>query len=431
MSLQFSTLAQLAPAPEVPEATPGNVIAGIMILAALTGSLSMIVVWINRVKRGTDIFPAAARKPLSVPLAVMICGILLTSLMALMAAGQVAETPADEKADAVAISESDETTEGAATASAEAKDVVSEVSESGSDTAESREDDGSRTIASDMSPDSEVSDSKAAAADDAITSTPAEATDDAEPMTEAKLIRMLYSTLTMNGMMFLFFGGAILLSQQLSSRAPDNDEGAGYESLQATALPHSRSRFPDLDEPPDVTALYESVMDEHAPPNPFLPVSPEATGGYERWNAATELRYACETFLVAYLPTALLRILILQLQPDAPSHPFLEVMQDGVSWTMLSLLALMAVVVAPIVEELLYRVTILGGLMQQRSLLAGWIVSSLLFGFAHGFPDSIALLPLAFALGYTYIRRRSYRTVVLVHFLFNAFNMLIAAIGMQ
>jgi membrane protease YdiL (CAAX protease family) len=57
-------------------------------------------------------------------------------------------------------------------------------------------------------------------------------------------------------------------------------------------------------------------------------------------------------------------------------------------------------------------------------------VSSVLFAFAHGFPDSLALLPLAFALGYTYLRRRSYITVMMVHFLFNAFNMVLAFASM-
>ena len=99
--------------------------------------------------------------------------------------------------------------------------------------------------------------------------------------------------------------------------------------------------------------------------------------------------------------------------------------------TTLLLIMLMAVVVAPIVEELLYRVTILGGFMQQKATTAGWILSSVLFGFAHGFPDSIALLPLAAVIGYTYIRRRSYRTVILIHLLFNGFNMVIAGIGLM
>ncbi len=56
-------------------------------------------------------------------------------------------------------------------------------------------------------------------------------------------------------------------------------------------------------------------------------------------------------------------------------------------------------------------------------------ISSVLFAFAHGFPDSVALLPLAAAIGWTYHRRRSYRTVVLIHVLFNGFNLLIAGLG--
>ncbi len=61
----------------------------------------------------------------------------------------------------------------------------------------------------------------------------------------------------------------------------------------------------------------------------------------------------------------------------------------------------------------------------------GMIVSCLLFSFAHGFPDSLALLPLAAALGYTYVRRQSYVTVMLIHFFFNAFNMIIATVGLM
>ncbi len=59
------------------------------------------------------------------------------------------------------------------------------------------------------------------------------------------------------------------------------------------------------------------------------------------------------------------------------------------------------------------------------------MLSSILFGLVHGIPDGIALLPLAFALGYTYLQRRSYITVILVHFFFNAFNLLLAVLMMM
>ena len=101
----------------------------------------------------------------------------------------------------------------------------------------------------------------------------------------------------------------------------------------------------------------------------------------------------------------------------------------------LLLIAFTAVVLAPIMEELLYRVVILGGLLNHprptpRSTMLAIGVTSVLFAFAHGFPDSVALLPLAVAIGWTYHQRRSYRTVVLVHVLFNGFNILLAGLGL-
>ena len=131
----------------------------------------------------------------------------------------------------------------------------------------------------------------------------------------------------------------------------------------------------------------------------------------------------------------MLRVLVVALTagltgevPD--QHPFLEMMESDVGIAVLGLIALTAVVLAPIVEELQFRVVILGGIAQLGRPWLALGVSSILFAFAHGFPDSLALLPLAFALGYAYLRRRSYITVMLVHFLFNAFNMVLAFASM-
>ena len=135
------------------------------------------------------------------------------------------------------------------------------------------------------------------------------------------------------------------------------------------------------------------------------------------------------------MPTLVFRLVILGLvmaitgkQPE--SHPFLEMMDDGVGLPILVMIAFTAIILAPVMEELMYRVIILGGMAQLGRPTLGLIISSVIFCFAHQFPDSLALLPLAFALGYTYLRRRSYITVILVHFLFNAFNMLLAGAAM-
>ena len=114
--------------------------------------------------------------------------------------------------------------------------------------------------------------------------------------------------------------------------------------------------------------------------------------------------------------------------PD--SHPFLEMLAAGVSVPMILMILIMAVFVAPIVEELQFRVVILGGIAQLGKPVLALIASSILFSFAHSFPDSIALIPLALALGYAYLRRRSYVTVMLVHFLFNGFNMILALVAL-
>ena len=111
------------------------------------------------------------------------------------------------------------------------------------------------------------------------------------------------------------------------------------------------------------------------------------------------------------------------------SHPFLEMLEAGVSVSMIAIIVLVAVFVAPIVEELQFRVVVLGGIAQIGQPRLALIASSILFAFAHEFPDSIALIPLALALGYAYLRRRSYVTVMLVHFLFNGFNMILALVS--
>ena len=78
----------------------------------------------------------------------------------------------------------------------------------------------------------------------------------------------------------------------------------------------------------------------------------------------------------------------------------------------------------------MFRVVIFGGMLQRNLFWPGMIISSILFGMAHGFPDCIALLPLAAVIAFTYSRRRSYRTAILVHFLFNFFNMMLAGLSL-
>ena len=278
----------------------------------------------------------------------------------------------------------------------------------------------------------------------------------------------LIQTVVMDVFLFLVFGVVVFVAR-LQGRARLSESAALLPSPQTQAYQaakYSPANFwPDLDDASaapmpgsplpverSVTPSGASSVPSHseASESPWAApqaesnisssaemISPGETSGEvdEPFSFLTELRYAAEVFLAAYVPTAMLRVLVVALTagltgevPD--QHPFLEMMESDVGIAVLGLIALTAVVLAPIVEELQFRVVILGGIAQLGRPWLALVVSSVLFAFAHGFPDSLALLPLAFALGYAYLRRRSYITVMLVHFLFNAFNMVLAFLSM-
>ena len=388
--------------PEAVEATLGNVIAALLVMSAMAGSLLMIIIWWQRLAAGTDILPTATRKPLRIPPPLLIGGIVLSGMMALMVllallAALLPEGMLQEAANGDA-----------------AFAVVEEPDEATAET---------------------VTENEAAEAVDESVAEDDEAEKKAEKKAgmQAKFNTMLWQTLTINGIMFCVFGVSTCLAQTNHSRRSVSNADVRYPPFEAAAhQPFSAAQAdPDTsDAEVDFLNDEDTFANPYAAANPYADTATNSQANPEPWSLTTELRFACETFLVAYLPTSILRILIVNILPDAPSHPFLEMLTEGVDWNIMALIAVMAVVVAPLVEELLYRVTVLGGLWQQNNLMIAWIVSSVLFSFAHGFPDSIALLPLAFAIGYTYIQRRSYRTVVMVHFLFNAFNMAIAGASM-
>ena len=174
-------------------------------------------------------------------------------------------------------------------------------------------------------------------------------------------------------------------------------------------------------EPHDVPCNPESTAELPAPPSPF--------------SLFEELFCAAEVTLAAYFPTMLLRLtLVLLIQwftgEEAPSNPLLDMITSGAGGMLLLCVIFTGVVVAPVVEELQFRVVLLGGLLQAGLKRVAVASAAISFSLLHGFPDGLALLPLAFALGYAYMRRQSYLTVIFVHFMFNAINLGIAFMAM-
>ena len=456
---ELNMLAQAAAQPE--KVTPGATIAGFLVLGVMVSSVWMIVVWVGRRNLTGHALPAARRGILRVPPVLTFVGIGLSLLMfVLMTMVSLQEKPGAKAASKPA-------TNPAAGSSAQATSSTAEQSPPGqSTTAEesaapevtsaettAKETTSAETTSSETANPSERSEKKKSAA---------------SQMSPEDMQSALIQTVVMDAFLFLVFGGVVYVSR-LQGRARLSESAALLPSPQTpayqTAMYSPANFWPDLDdasaaplpgyplpvERSETPARAGSVVDNiAASESPWAApqtetnissaaemISPGETLSEvdEPFSFLTELRYAAEVFLAAYVPTAMLRILLVVLTegltgevPD--QHPFLDMMESDVGMAVLSLIVLTAVILAPIVEELQFRVVILGGIAQLGKPWLALGVSSVLFAFAHGFPDSLALLPLAFALGYTYLRRRSYVTVMLVHFLFNAFNMVLAFASM-
>lgn len=449
------------------EMTAGKLMAGLLVLAVSGGSIGMIAVWIFRIVNGQPPLPAAHRRPLYVPLPLAIIGTIWALMMAVSVLFLGNEVPDELKQVQPGVATQAKSVSADTQTTSTETEVTSSIDPVTSDTAAPDTDAGHTDEGIADSNVSEASTGQAVQKKKKMT-----AAERATAM--ARFRQMIWTTIVFQLGMFVVFGLAVLLCHQLRPDRSVVESEAEQRILAPAPLATSFSAVPsvspwgDLDAPPatsttseQLTAmspaaadqgLFEETTEEAATANaadnlhPFAasqvtaapesgddphasPQQPEARV-YDTWRFLPELRFAAETFLVAYVPTAAIRIIMVLSIEDPPQHPFLDMLDEGVGIGLMLLIAFTATVVAPIVEELLYRVTVLGGLLQSTNLATAWVTSSVLFALAHGFPDSVALLPLAFVIGYTYIKRRSYRTVVMVHLLFNGFNMALAGMAM-
>lgn len=134
---------------------------------------------------------------------------------------------------------------------------------------------------------------------------------------------------------------------------------------------------------------------------------------------------AGQTVLVSLLPVGLVILLTSSLRNEENMHEMFKIMQNSHDPMVFLLILLSAVILAPLWEELLYRVC-LQGVLQKLHPVGGILVTAVIFSMAHGWPDSLALIPLSLMLGVLYYWKRSYLTNVLAHALFNSYNFLLA-----
>lgn len=149
----------------------------------------------------------------------------------------------------------------------------------------------------------------------------------------------------------------------------------------------------------------------------------------QNWRSAVVL--GTRGFLAAVLPVVLFRLATSPLNDGQPEHSLLKLLQSDQGTETIFWITFSAVVLAPLSEELLFRI-ILQGYLQQR-VSPGFAIPfvAIVFSAVHPFPMSLALLPLAVILGYIYYRSHSYIAVVVTHALFNATNVLLSILALE
>jgi len=144
-----------------------------------------------------------------------------------------------------------------------------------------------------------------------------------------------------------------------------------------------------------------------------------------------QLRDGFVGFLLALIPVVILLFVTRGLRSEETIHPLFILLKAHPQFSTVIWIFISAVVVAPLIEELVYRVIFQSWLEEVLPPFAAILTSSLVFSFVHGFPDCIPLFPLAFILGTLFYYRRSYASVVFTHALFNGIMLALALSNQQ
>lgn len=129
-----------------------------------------------------------------------------------------------------------------------------------------------------------------------------------------------------------------------------------------------------------------------------------------------------QTALASFLPVMLVLVATVLFRTPQATHPLLKLLQQDGRFQTFAAIVLAAVLFAPFVEELMFRVVLLGWLKTKTNSTEAIVISSIAFAAVHGPLDGLALLPLALLLGFLYDRRRSFWSVFIAHAFFNLTN---------
>jgi membrane protease YdiL (CAAX protease family) len=141
--------------------------------------------------------------------------------------------------------------------------------------------------------------------------------------------------------------------------------------------------------------------------------------GFRFQGVLKQLGLGILAFMASFLPVYLLLLATSPLRTAEGLHPFLVFLQTHHGPVAVLWIGLSVSIVAPLLEELIYRVILQTALARWLPAVAAIPLTAVLFCLVHGWPDMIPLLPLALVLGYVYHRYNSYLAVVAAHSLFN------------
>jgi membrane protease YdiL (CAAX protease family) len=131
-------------------------------------------------------------------------------------------------------------------------------------------------------------------------------------------------------------------------------------------------------------------------------------------------------YLLALIPMAALMFATSPFRDKNNQNALLTLLAESPDLGTVAAICFAAVILAPLYEELLFRVVLQGWLGTVVDARYSIPIVALIFGAIHGLPDGIALLPLAGVLGYVFHRRHSYVSVLVIHGLFNGTMLILA-----
>lgn len=138
-------------------------------------------------------------------------------------------------------------------------------------------------------------------------------------------------------------------------------------------------------------------------------------------------RIGALAFLASLLPVYLVNVVVYLLGWHSPEteHQILGILQGKHSPFALVGAIMSAIVMAPLTEELMYRVVLQGGLERWLPKDSALWLTAIVFAGVHslsGRPDALPLFPLALIMGYVYRQTHSFVAVFTLHALFNALS---------